>query len=537
MPEATTPTTEILRLLTALLDEHSAGEASVGEFRVVAVVTDDAPGIAAIAPAILRQAGGTMLVASECADGVPSTRAPDGKVRAAVRKHLKVPEPGGHLVPQIERREGRIHPSFKNRLLESENKGHRELLGFAASLFHEELREVDIALLLIDETPLEQDVKRAVWNFCTELLPTLGLQKLRTLIVVLQAATIDHGRHCEGEGSARFALTRGIMRRRYPLRQPIRVNQLANDDQPLVLFLGAGFSVSSQMPLGDELRDIVLGRLLQDPAADVLLEASRLPRMFYDWVKQEGALRREEQQLTAEEFCRRLTLERVIAEEIRPSGRIERSCALPHFKEKHDRAVGKPGAAILELAKIVRRRGDRALVLVTVNFDELLESQCGEELDVAATPDEFRGMAERLPGYMVRPKGKVPYLKLHGTISKPSSITASVNQTQAGLDSARSTALRLLPASAVEAPRKMIYVGYSMRDLDLEPWLGDRALCDGVEEWWVQPFLDANVAAFVERFRVQAWAAQPGQEREVDKRMITETADTFFTTLASCWPT
>ena len=94
--------------------------------------------------------------------------------------------------------------------------------------------------------------------------------------------------------------------------------------------------------------------------------------------------------------------------------------------------VGDPLVELLEMRK--------RLVLVTVNFDSILEIKAGdavrpfiEESELAQVPDYLR--TYRNDG------GPVPLIKLHGDINKPQSIVVNIEETAGGLSAARLEAL------------------------------------------------------------------------------------------------
>lgn len=105
----------------------------------------------------------------------------------------------------------------------------------------------------------------------------------------------------------------------------------------------------------------------------------------------------------------------------------------------------------------------------------------------------------------------------------------SAEQTERGIGEAKFHALRAL---LNDPPRMWIYVGASMRDLDLGPVLGDENFARGLDERWVAPYLVDTVDTFALR-RQPYWGDT--QFKTIQDRLITETADAFFDALSATW--
>jgi hypothetical protein len=119
-------------------------------------------------------------------------------------------------------------------------------------------------------------------------------------------------------------------------------------------------------------------------------------------------------------------------------------------------------------------------------------------------------------------------LKLHGTISNPLSLIGSIDDTAAGLrDEVRTVLDTIL---SIERPTTWIWVGCSMRDRDVNAWLGGLGVRD-LDEWWVDPLPGAPLDQFIENHRRAAWAANHG--RQLSDRLIIDNADTFLRLLAA----
>jgi hypothetical protein len=312
----------------------------------------------------------------------------------------------------------------------------------------------------------------------------------------------------------------------WPTDQHAIRQSLAHRDGHAVLFLGAGFSASSGLPLGNELRDYALSGLVGDEGT-YHERADRFRAMVSDhgrWIDE------EEGRLTPEEFAGRLTLERVLREERTHHAPPETMPTLDYFAGGNLRAVGRRGPSVDALGEILHV-ADRfpRLVVVTVNFDTLIESVSSDVIEVFATEDEFASCPAYLASYLTA-GGRVPVLKLHGSIDRPESIVANVDQTMPGLSTLRRAALESIRAAGAQRV-PWLYVGYSMRDLDLRPLLAQADFAERLEETWVSPFPDSAAVSFCRQGRASYW--QSIGAREFPARVIGETADVFFRELAS----
>jgi hypothetical protein len=172
----------------------------------------------------------------------------------------------------------------------------------------------------------------------------------------------------------------------------------------------------------------------------------------------------------------------------------------------------------------------RHLIVVTVNFDQLVEQCVPGQAQVLASDQDFRKCTAYINRYL-RDGGPIPVLKVHGTIDRPETIVATVDATAEGLSPAKTQALRSLTSRAGTCNRRLpwIYIGCSMRDPDLEGLLGQQDFYQRLDEYWVSPFTVATARQFTEKHRV--YRDQP----DFWHRSITETADVFMEELARAW--
>lgn len=286
------------------------------------------------------------------------------------------------------------------------------------------------------------------------------------------------------------------------------------------MFLGAGFSVSSGLPLGNKLRDEALGEFLNSDGSS---SHSQLAEQFLNYIRDHRRFAsQDEEEITVEEFRESLTLERVLREELHRHRDSATSPTLLALGQRNDEVVGSPEMAVRELYKIIKHNRS-SLVLVTVNFDTLVEA--GGGVEVFASERDFDRFSSYLKQYREK-GGSVPLLKLHGTLQDLDTVVVTVDQTAEGLATSKVRALRELIDP--NQPVQWAYIGYSARDPDVTGILGLAEFREGIEESWVSPFPDPSARHFFDGHR-------PNPGRTFWQRSITETADEFMRQLSSIW--
>lgn len=514
-------TRAVFDLVEAALDEHAAHGS---EIRVVPVLLEDQRVHLDLLRIAFRHAGGVLLDAEQLADGTPG--ADDPTLAAVIRRVVRFPGRSGETEVGVKRgADGRVTVDLLGVADEATNPGFRTVRGVVTSLFDDALRSNELAAIAYDETTLGADVKQVLWSLMTSQLQQLSLGRLTTLVVLVGVSQPDYSRHCSGANSARFLLDSQGLRRRpsWPTDQHAIRLSLARRDGHAVLFLGAGFSASSGLPLGNELRDFALSGLVGDEGT-FLERAERFRTMISDhgrWVDQ------DEGRLAAEDFALRLTLERVLREERAHHAPPDTMPTLDYFAAGNSRALGRRGPAVDALGEMLHStEGLPRIVIVTVNFDTLIESVAGDAIEVFATEEEFAACPDYLTRYFESDGGvPVPVFKLHGSIDRPESIVANVDQTMMGLSPVRRAALERIRAEGQQRV-PWLYVGYSMRDLDLRPLLSQAEFAERLDESWVSPFPDAGAVSFCRQGRDAYW--QSIGARDFRARLIGETADVFF---------
>lgn len=402
--------------------------------------------------------------------------------------------------------------------------GEQTVIDICCAVTSRELDEAEsqAAIVAYGVSGVDVYFRPAIWELFTHHLMGLPSPSLRTLVVVVESE-IDVAAHCQPKAGFRLAVEgEQLLSRHGPDELPAVASRIANESRAVVLFLAAGFSASSGFPLSNRMRDSAIARLLD-------LEATRhgsaeMARKFYEWASaKDGWLTPREMALGAEGFIQQLTLEQVIrAEERHFGGSLP---TLAEFKDLHDQLVSNAGPAVRSLSRYLGERVGR-VVLVTVNFDTLVETHAEVPLKVFADDEEFGSAAAYITRYLAGEESAVPYLKVHGTIDRPESCVVSAEQTDAGVGNGKLAALRTLLEG--DSQRLWIYVGSSMRDQDLLRVLGNEDFARGLDERWVVPYLTDDIRRFGEA-RDRFWA--DSGHRTIDDRLITETADAFFAAL------
>src|SRR6266851_3895810 len=301
-------TADALDLLKAIVGRHASGSAT-DEIEVVLMVIHDLKAHRGLIEAGIRDAGGVLVDAAECASGVMGELEPElGRV---VEATLRIRTPGGgQSAVSLDRVVDRVRGLFDGRPSdEGMSAGLSLILGIGASVFSARLRESALAVVTYDESFLDEDWADAVFELFARQLSGVGIANIRRLVVLIQSRKVNHERHCAPPVSIVCRLgDAGLERRKEWVADRAEIHRLVRPGLgPLVLFLGAGFSFSSGLPLGDELRDEALGRMLQ--SADPF---PRLADDFHRWIESNDRfLSDSERGGSREEFAAALTLERV----------------------------------------------------------------------------------------------------------------------------------------------------------------------------------------------------------------------------------
>lgn len=409
------------------------------------------------------------------------------------------------------------------------------LRGVAAALFDPDLRDIPFVTLVFEEPTLDDVVAAPLWSLLMRLPQVLALPPGRTIVVVAGDADLVVDRHCVGDPSVRYDVREDCVLPRRPRSSSLHavndVARIGREDAPLLfLFTGAGASQHFGLPTGNELRNRALAHWLGDNAAALPFDDQA--RRFYYELASGDRLRDVEHQMGPEAFAAALTLERVLREEQwrenrRDSHTIRQFIMLHEFVIENIRARSKAGARPSPLAQLVLT--GRPVAILTVNFDQTLEAESGSAVRSFVTEDDFANLGQHLDDYLAGKASAVPYIKLHGDVGSPNTIVANIDETEGGLSQARLHCLRMLRDRRFNV-RPWVYIGYSMRDLDVQPVLAAPDIGDGLVEWWVGPFVDPAVRSFLEQHRVPRWRGA-GRTYSIDDRCVTMTAIDYLAAL------
>jgi hypothetical protein len=400
--------------------------------------------------------------------------------------------------------------------------GERELLGLARALFSTRWSGRSLGLLSYSERNMGRPLIRACWQtIAMSIGGAVRIGELRTLIVIVRTPALNYDIHCSASSGAHFVMQG---KRLVPRTSPGRARDAArgvvhSQTTHAVLFLGAGFSYSSNLPLGNGLRDQALRRRYDATDTDIRSLAITL----YRDALRDQLLTQREIDMGEESFSAELTLEQVVRIEQTQLGGVPQT--LTDFQLLDQQASSGP--AVLRLVQTIQ--GSRRFVLVTVNFDEVLDRAAGANLTAFARDDEIRTFPEYLTRYLAGEETVVPLLKLHGTISDPMTCVVNAEQTERGLSEPKKLALEsLLPEDGNAVP--LVYIGASLRDVDVVPILGSSTFATRSEEMWVAPGRESSIDAFTEN-RHDEW--RRGGRDDLEARFISSGADEFFALLAS----
>lgn len=413
---------------------------------------------------------------------------------------------------------------------EAANAAQRAFREILTSVCADAMRSAPLVAFVFAQDALDDDVLTLIWDGLMHLPQRLGSDESATLAIVAGDGHINFDVHCTGDPSLRFRISEHGLSVRHPLVRSLSTvrafgRQSASDMPLVVIFMGAGASITAGMPLGDQLRNKALERATGNP-----VDAGTFVSVASDWYAHllgTGELSPEEQVAGIEMFVRDLTLERVLQQEQSEENQTF-SATLRGFAETHAavkaRVLEQLDPDVDTLARICAAR--RRLVLLTVNFDQIIEARGGDNVRPFITEAEMLEFPEYLEQY-AKHGGPVPLVKLHGDIDHPETLVANLQQTTAGLSVARDAALMALVSSIASQPtHPWIYVGYSMRDRDLEQaWAAPRMAT--FNEHWVSPFLDPVVARFIETKRALTWQRNGRAQSPMD-RLISLTAEDFY---------
>lgn len=491
---------------------------------------------------VFKASEGVVVDALECRDGVDcgEIEADAPKLVALVRALLvdyNAHDDTAGLALQIA--DGRAE--ITGNPFDSVNAAQRAVREVAAAMCDSRLRDSDLAALVYAEESMDEESVAIVWRTLTDMLQHFeATSGPSTLCIVAGDSKALPDVNCSGPNSLRYRVDDQLSVRHayanslYPIGD---VGRHAAQDLPLlVLFLGAGASVADGLQTGDRLRDRALESLTRKKVDKATFQD--VARGWYAELESRGDLLDFERGPGAQEaFVDGLTLERVLEHEQQIEGRPY-TTTLRAFAGEHGRRYDELVAQRLagELAddpvsRLCARQS--RIVIATVNFDQFIEARAGDDVEVFTTPDELETFPAALAAYKVS-GGKVPLLKLHGSIENPDTLVATIRETNSGLNTQRQRAIQSLVSETVgEASTSWWYVGYSMRDRDLENiWKG--ADFHRMNEHWVDPYLNPYVARFIQTHRRPNWIREAfSSQWTARERLVSLTATDFLVELAN----
>ncbi|MHB8233803.1 MAG: SIR2 family protein, partial [Solirubrobacteraceae bacterium] len=527
---------QLFEALAEIASEHERD--GDNNLLVVPVLTDELESRRDLLAEVAEFLGGVLLDVTGGAYDHEIGAFDDATLRGTVESELSFDRPGGGGRSEIRLNyaAGRIDAQLHSgeRLVTVPSPAETQLMAVARAVFDARLANHELAVLLYDENTFDDVTQRAVLKMLTGLGRQNGLRlgAARTLVPFIRSSGLNRERHCQLFRGVRYSLSGELIIRRNPvlhLKDTVR-KLTAPRDEPLVLFLGAGFSASSQMPVGNSVRNSTIRRICDLPDLHDGRTDEQLAAALFRFANQAGRdlLAEHEKEIGEEQFARSATLEQAV--------RIERDLfevAIPQtitelrdrYNDRVDDPAYRPGDAVYALYSMIER--SRRFVIITVNFDELPERDHHDQLDIVVDDADFARIAPILQTMRqggAHPEGKTPLLKLHGTLNRPETCVATDEQTRSGVTPAKEEALMsLVRALPTEHRVPWVYVGASMRDIDLDRIFGARQFNESVSEFWVSPWPEPSVAHFV--YGKRRWWAAAGTS--LLERTVTETADSF----------
>ncbi|MFP3881939.1 MAG: SIR2 family protein [Actinomycetota bacterium] len=504
----------VLELLGNLFEEvERRGDDST---EVISVLIEDlAAHSQLIAAALFHHSGLEPLEADELVSGIEADA-----VSSETQALVESIEVDGQGQLKVHHKAGLVLVRFDDDLTEPTNAGTRSFVGAVTALFSPDLPSRRMGIIAYDENQMDRRMRRALFELFLERLPGSGTNLPSVLVLLTGNQNLDLPHHCGPPPTTRYVLHGGRLDRRrswQTSQADVRSLMVQDDARPCVIFLGAGSSVSSGLKLGDDIRDEALVRIT---AGDTTSSTFDLALRFHEMLEDDDRLLAGERTMTREEFVSGLTLERVLREEFHRTETGQLPETLRRFQAEEEACLDRPGLAVQALRRLLELTS--RVILVTVNFDRLIEHDSDGRARTFATQHEFEDFPDYLPQYL-REGGPVPLLKIHGTIEQPETIVATVDRIAQGLPTSHWNALEALTMMH-DHPIPWLYVGYSMRDEDVTHFLRKPGFTEAADERWVAPLYDPYVEQFVDSSRVALWRRQEDAD-SLRQRSITEIAD------------
>jgi hypothetical protein len=480
--------------------------------RVIPAVHDEMDAEHSVLQSVVERHGGAYV---RCDPGTTGYRRAKGPMNDDLARYLESLCRGRGVDVEITEQGDDIHVDAPDG---SEPTGSMQVFYSVLSALASSELDQDFALLTYSLDGFDRSRAALLWD-ATLAIATFPPPQLHTFIPIA-GGTVDVDAHCGRiEGSVRLVVRNGstTVRNGDDLLSSALNRILDRIDRPIVLFLGAGASASARIPQGNRYRDLALEQLVTGPDFEV---------GFREWLETNQRWLAGEREMPPNLFARGLTLERVLREEFHSLGGRGRSEAPTVARMTADcsdalQRLPEGRKALRELGTLLPH-----LIVATVNFDRLVEQDLGSPHEVLVDQADFaRGpsvVGARLVNGISSP---LPILKLHGSIERPETLIANIDDTTRGLSDEVTSTLDSIFES--DRPLTWVWVGCSMRDIDVNMWSRRKDGASDMQEWWVDPIPPKTVAEYAVP-RAREWATI---DQELRSKQITETADRFLVAL------
>jgi hypothetical protein len=512
-----------LRLLVDLIDDHFVDRGGVP--LLVPCLHEELDKDVDLLRAGAQRFGGTLLFLGSPEDEWEPPRGPISHHRKALVEGLLASAgdalPGKVILEQVG---DEIRARIDGRKLPVE-PSLSPILHAASVIASSTYDEFNLVLLATMLAPADPKRRELMWKLLTIDPVDLSLKGQSTTLVPILGVNLDPQTDYMRTPAIRYLVRWDRVIRRSSVNQALAVQRIANlGDRPLVLFLGAGASASAGIRLGNAYRDLALEGLVGPHRS-----GQAAGEVFFDLLHdRRHSLPSDNDSRSI--FAAELTLERVLLETFSSLGFRPRTEApvIQELVKDCEAALGyiRPGRrSIRELAAKLSGR----LIIMTVNFDQLIEEGLGVDCAVYYRPEHYRDRRDDLIAYVMGNASKpIPILKLHGSIVEPDSLIATIDSTSAGLNEYVLEALNGMLENAGR-PLTWIWIGCSMRDRDMNLWLGGIG-ANALDEWWVDPMPGKALDDFFTAQREPRWTPRG---ITLSDRLIVDSADGFLAALSN----
>lgn len=507
-----------LRLMLGLIEDHELFGSEPGSAPAVfPVVHDGFERDQQLLEAAFRRAGGELFTIS------PDQTEQDGEPAANLLGVIEATIAGEDGIEvSIEAAGGKVKATSTPGLEKS--PANNLLLATLVRVLSSELARHPLVGIAYDAVPLDNLRRRLLWQMLVHQVPSALPRSIGTF-VPLMAGELDYQRHCSGEPSVRYAVVEGSFRKRGldQSNMAARIAEVVPDlERPLVIFLGAGASASAKIPVGDAVRNDAIERLVGDLHGRTHAEA------FRRWTIEHQRLLSGESDLTIDQFATRLTLERVLREEFKSNEELgvarENSETVRQLRVSCNSALDMEPPGRKALRALIA--GHPRSIFATVNFDRQVEDGLETPCRVFSATADFEEAAGLIDKRMRGEAELAPILKVHGSIESPETLVANLDDTEMGLPDPVKAALEQIFSTAADMgqlPVRWLWVGCSMRDIDISRWMRVKD-CGEIYDLWVDPLPGPTIEDFAREYR---------SDIDLTQRQVSELPDVFLPALAA----